>query len=332
MHQFLHFLSLTLLLTLISCSLSEVKISGQVEGVQDGTIALARLDLANNTTELMDSTPIINGRFTFKRPKQIPYLYSIIFNDTTKFSFFLEDEDINLKATIKDGQFQLLAITSGPEDQLFRQYEIDSIFERSSGWGIMRDHPQTVFAVFTAYYQFQLHNYSVQEMDELLESFSEDSQRSIYYHAILPLYQKIKNTAIGQLAPTFSAPDTSGHNRHLEDFRGKYVLLDFWASWCAPCRAENPKWVEFYYQINKAEFEILGISVDEDEERWKKAIVMDQLPWTNVSLLEGWSNISDQYGVKAVPQNFLIDPSGKIIAKNISVDELQELLLPVNPI
>lgn len=295
-----------------------------MEGLQDGTITLARLDLANNTTEFIDSTSIINGHFAFHRPQQIPYLYSIIFDDSTKFSFFLEDEDIDLKAQIQNEQFQLLEIASGPEDQLFRQYEIDSIFERSSGQSIMRDHPQSVFAVFTAYYQFQLHNYSVGEMDELLESFSEDGKRSTYYHAILPLYQKIKNTAIGQLAPTFSAPDTAGHNRHLEDFRGKYVLLDFWASWCAPCRAENPNWVEFYHQTKREEFEILGVSVDENEERWKKAIVMDQLPWTNVSLLEGWSAISDQYGVKAVPQNFLIDPNGVIVDKNVSVVSLRE--------
>lgn len=319
-----HFSYLISLIFLISCSLTEVKISGTVEGLQDGTITLARLDLANNTTEFIDSTPIINGRFAFHRPQQVPYLYSIIFNDSTKFSFFLEDEDIDLKAQIQDEQFQLLEIASGPEDQLFRQYEIDSIFERSSGQSIMGDHPQSVFAVFTAYYQFQLHNYSVGEMDELLESFSEKAKRSVYYHAILPLYQKIKNTAIGQLAPTFSAPDTAGHNRHLENFRGKYVLLDFWASWCAPCRAENPNWVEFYHQTNREEFEILGVSVDENEERWKKAIVMDQLPWTNVSLLEGWSAISDQYGVKAVPQNFLIDPNGVIVDKNVSVVSLRE--------
>lgn len=303
-----------------------------MEGLQDGTVTLARLDLANNTTEFIDSTPIINGRFTFNRPQQVPYLYSIIFNDTTKFSFFLEDEDIDLKAQIQDGQFQMLGIASGPEDQLFRQYEIDSIFERSTGQSIMRDHSHSVFAVFTAYYQFQLHNYSVGEMDELLERFSEKAKRSVYYHAILPLYQKIKNTAIGQPAPTFSAPDTTGHNRHLKNFRGKYVLLDFWASWCAPCRAENPNWVEFYHQTNRAEFEILGVSVDENEERWKNAILLDQLPWTNVSLLEGWSAISDQYAVKAVPQNFLIDPSGKIIAKNISVSELQAFLFTINPI
>lgn len=324
--------SFFLLFILGACSLSEVTISGEVTGITDGPIYLAQLDLANNGTVILDSTQLTNGKFRFKRAQQIPYLHSIVFNDSSKFSFFLEDEDIDLKATIEDGQFQLLKIASGPEDQLFRQYEIDSIFERSSGRSIMRDHPQSVFAVFTAYYQFQLHNYSIQEMDELLQSFSEPAKRSTYYHAILPLYQKIKNTAIGQLAPTFSAPDTSGHNRHLEDFRGKYVLLDFWASWCAPCRAENPNWVEFYHQTNRAKFEILGVSVDEDVQRWKNAIIQDALPWTNISLLKGWGNISDQYAVKAVPQNFLIDPSGKIIAKNISIDKIQELLFPINPI
>ncbi|EHQ27408.1 peroxiredoxin [Mucilaginibacter gracilis] len=134
------------------------------------------------------------------------------------------------------------------------------------------------------------------------------------------------STGIGALAPVFTEPDVNGNNVSLTDFRGKYVLLDFWASWCGPCRAENPNVLKVYNKYKDKNFTVLGISLDQPGKKnaWLAAIKQDGLPWTQVSDLNYWNNAAARlYGVQAIPQNFLIDPSGKIIAKNLRGDALE---------
>jgi peroxiredoxin len=138
-----------------------------------------------------------------------------------------------------------------------------------------------------------------------------------------------KNTAIGATAPDFSQNDVNDHPVRLSQFRGKYVLLDFWASWCGPCRAENPNVLKAYQQYHDKNFTVLGVSLDRPGKKddWLTAIKADKLEWTQVSDLKFWENEAAKlYGVRAIPQNFLIDPNGKIIAKNLSGEELNEKL------
>ena len=137
------------------------------------------------------------------------------------------------------------------------------------------------------------------------------------------------HTAIGVLAPDFSQPDTTGQTIKLSDFRGKYVLLDFWASWCIPCRAENPNVKKAYEQYKNKNFTVLGVSLDRPNARasWLAAIKADGLTWPQVSDLKFWNNeAAVLYGLKSIPQNFLIDPQGKIIAKDLRGKALQETL------
>ena len=140
---------------------------------------------------------------------------------------------------------------------------------------------------------------------------------------------KLKTIGVGSPAPDFVQNDTSGVPVKLSSFRGKYVLVDFWASWCHPCRADNPNLVKSFNKYKDKNFTVLGVSLDRpgDREKWLKAIHDDGLAWTNVSDLAFWKNAAAKlYGVHAIPQNYLVDPSGKIIAQHLHGEELDKKL------
>lgn len=141
-----------------------------------------------------------------------------------------------------------------------------------------------------------------------------------------------KLTCIGSMAPDFTQNDTLGKPVSLKDFRGKYVLIDFWASWCHPCREENPNVVAAFQKYSSKNFTVLGISLDQPtgKEKWLNAIHQDNLTWTHVSDLKFWNNaIAQQYDIRSIPANLLVDPSGKIIAKDLHGDELEKKLAEV---
>jgi peroxiredoxin len=140
----------------------------------------------------------------------------------------------------------------------------------------------------------------------------------------------ITATAAGATAPLFTQNDVLGKPVSLASLRGKVVLVDFWASWCTPCRGENPNLVKEYEMYKDKGFEILGVSLDSSKEYWLKAIETDGLPWVHVSDLKGWENEAGRlYGVRSVPSNYLIDKTGKIIATNLIGEQLNKKLAEV---
>ncbi len=163
-----------------------------------------------------------------------------------------------------------------------------------------------------------------------LPLFEQNLEDHWYFKQVKAQFQSIKRLAVGSIAPDFTLPDPAGHPVALSSLRGKYVFLDFWASWCQPCRRDNPKYVNIYNEFKNQNFEILGVSFDRKKENWLNAIKTDQLDWVHASDLEYFdSEMIDLYNIVNVPTTFLLDPDGKIIAKNVHPEELEKILIGV---
>jgi peroxiredoxin len=187
----------------------------------------------------------------------------------------------------------------------------------TTGKNFIKDHSKDIASIWVLMNELRT-RLSPEDFDQLFTGLDNGLKETKYGKAAAKYLRDMKGEAENVEADDFELPDVNGNKVKLSSFRGKYVLVDFWASWCGPCRQENPNVVKAYNRFKDKNFTILGVSLDQQKDRWLAAIRQDNLTWTHVSDLQGWRNEAAQlYNINAIPANLLIDPKGRIIGRNL---------------
>ncbi len=338
------------------------KIRGTITGLTNGEVYLTHT--GNNGT-VTDSTSVKNGAFFFKGSTPEPLDYTIkLSGSKQQLMFFVENTDITIvankdslyKANIKGsatqdmwneylkewsvvtkyaGKYYHMADSinkvynqkpdSAAKAMLKAEYKKLGDFDLAFHTRFVQTHPGSIICAYAINTHF-IPYFQYNEARTLFGYLTDGVKKSYYGKQIVESLVIEKRSGIGA-HPSFVMNDVNGKPVSLASFKGKYVLVDFWASWCAPCRRENPNVLANYKKYHADGFEVLGVSLDSKREPWIKAIEADGLIWTHVSDLKGWDNTAaKEFGVKVVPTNFLLDRDGKVIAKNVREEELEKEL------
>lgn len=339
-------------------------IQGTITDLRKGVVYLEKAGAENGNR---DSTKIINHKFEFKGNAADLAFYTLYLGDKKKSAQFLLENQALTFIGQKDSLFKAKVTGGPIYTTYLRFYNVDwkpvtakagDIYKRmdmAEKDGSMKQNPTIRIGFDEEFKALNVLNDTVvnryvrknrnsiasamvildryinypyfDNARALMPLLSKEVQQSSFGKQIYAALALDEKTAIGKVAPVFSMADTAGKMVSLADFKGKYVLIDFWASWCGPCRKENPNVVAAYKKYHDKGFEILGVSLDSSKAPWLKAIATDGLTWNHVSDLKGWKNsAAATYGVKSVPASFLIGPDGKVIGKDLRGEALHEKL------
>jgi peroxiredoxin len=343
---------------------SVILIEGEIKDYPDGNLTLYRVYDEDST--ITSTAPLKDGKFRIEIEDSEARLATLAFPDgMTALQFFTEPGVIKIEGTKEDAanatisgtatnqlhdEFKKLnkdmevkynelmqvgaqAQESGDEKRMDSIASVFMNLEKESNQRNVEFAKKNPGSILSAYIGLMASGSSSDlDFEGLYAGLSEPVKASFFGQKLKSIADASAKTKIGAAAPDFEGLTPEGQILKLSSLKGKHVLIDFWASWCGPCRQENPNVVKAYTTYNPKGFEILGVSLDQEKGKWLDAITQDQLAWPQVSDLKGWkSTIAGLYGVQGIPQNFLLDKEGKIIAKGLRGQALEEKLKSVLP-
>lgn len=338
------FLFVSLLSSLHLRSQKQVTINVTVTGIKDGTKVFL---VPENGDTWRDSTIVNNSSFIFQRKLSAATEYSIRLTrepgDGKWQTFYVDKGIINIHTTSDNFYNTTISGSKFAEDlnkyntYLRKQNANRPLIARSYEEFKQLDSMKAIWSKqwvkshlnspISAYLLYSNRRITFQEKEEIFRRLPNVAKENIYWKYLKSYIEAPKKIALGKFAPLFSQQDTSSKWVALKDFRGKFILLDFWASWCEPCREENPFLVKAINKYKDKPFSILSVSLDNNRTHWINAIQKDGLTWTQVSDLKFWNNaVAKQYAIEGVPSNFLLDPQGRIIAINLRGAALEKKL------
>jgi peroxiredoxin len=334
-------------------------IRGTITGVDTGMIYLQKFDV--DQWVKVDSSKLEKGVFSFKGKIVQPEMWHIAMEEKQiMLPVFIESAKINVQIFVDSIDKSI--ITGSSTHDIYNQYltlnetinnkmevvymewkkaketndsatmkrtdsvstELDKEMKKQLQ-DFAKTNSKTVvspYLVMRNSWQFEL-----ADLEDVVSAMDTSLNESQYYQALQKRIAILKSVETGQVAPDFTMNDSTGAPIALSSLKGQVLLVDFWASWCSPCRAENPNLVKAFQAYNKKGFNILGCSFDQNREKWLKAIKDDKLTWTHVSDLKGWANAAGKlYGVNSIPANVLLDKDQVIIGRNLRGEELMKKL------
>lgn len=333
-------------------------VEGTIKNMGSGEIYFIK----SGDTKEIDTVKVKDDKFIYTGYVSEPTVYMLNFGAEEQPAFVILEEG-KTQITYKSGSLQSLQVKGGKQHEIYNQFleickptfiAMDSIGKQAAAheqdisfiaflqqefkklddtlkqnqFNFIQNHPQGVATAFLAMNYFSdAQEKSYTEINSVYDALDKQTKESYYGKKLFEIREQMKSTSIDAIAPNFSLPDADGKLISLKAFKGKITLIDFWASWCGPCRAENPNVVKAYKKFHDKGFEILAVSLDNKKEKWIQAIQQDGLQWTHVSDLKGWeSSINTLYGISSIPANYLLDAEGRILAKNLRGDKLQQKL------
>ncbi|BEG99012.1 TlpA disulfide reductase family protein [Bacteroides sedimenti] len=298
-----------------------LRLSGTVVGVTNGKVYLQKF--IDKYYVVIDSAKIQNGQFSFSTKTELPEIYGLSSNSKENpYLLFLDKNQITVKLDPAD--YDRTVVKGSALHALYTDYMNQKEVKIDQ---FIKQHPSSLVSAYALYRHFA-YRLTPAEIEANIKLLDPSLHKTTYVQVLKKLVATLNNVSIGKKAPGFSGTTPDGKTVGLSDRLGKgYLLIDFWASWCTPCRKENPGIVKVYQKYKDKGFDILAISLDKSKEQWVKAIADDHLEWTQISELKQWQNeVLNKYGVRSIPANFLVDSKGVIVAKNVFGEDLEKIL------
>ncbi len=356
------FFLLILVASVISCNKKEPQyvITGNLDGLVDGgKIYLKQRKAGEYLT--VDSAIVSNGSFMMVGKTGLPEMYYLYVDGKRGAGrFFLENSEIQITGSA-DTLYKI-DVSGSPVQDEYNAFndelstfndEFRANYEQRKLAKDAKDDEKLALldaqsdSIYKEYIAFQLdyvkghpasyisptilrgasYDLDGNELGEYLNGLDESLSGLEEVKTLNERAEVLKKVAIGQPAPDFTQNDPEGNPVKLSSLFGSYLLVDFWAAWCGPCRAENPNVVDAYKKYHDKGFDVLGVSLDRDKDKWLEAVEADELTWTQVSDLQYWQNDDAKlYGVNSIPGNFLLDKEGIILARNVRGEDLHKKL------